>query len=238
VCVRVQGYHFQYFLQKKVSWFYCFCGAILDSYGGKSCSAWQWVIQLLPGVGNWQFRSSLSANALYCVMKNKFLRNLRNLNLSLQYFSYYRKLIKTTIEADTLNWLKTSDDNLWTQTKQFCKCCKYLSSKGMINRLPKLKLDVPFEQHISTDTVKFMFTLYAKSAWVCSYLSPVGLPYESRFRRHTMFFSVCIQNKNKFKGSLCISVEEMKSLKYYTSQSSIFCKMQNICGRRYSDFEQ
>jgi hypothetical protein len=32
---------------------------------GKSCSAWRWVMQFLPGAGKWQLRSGLSVIAVY-----------------------------------------------------------------------------------------------------------------------------------------------------------------------------
>jgi hypothetical protein len=36
-------------------------------------------------------------------------------------FSYYRKLVKTTIKADRLAWLTYIDENLKTQTRQSWK---------------------------------------------------------------------------------------------------------------------
>jgi hypothetical protein len=49
-------------------------------------------------------------------------------------FSYYYKLIKTTIKADRLVWLTYIDENLKTQPKNFWK---YISKfKSMIKLLP------------------------------------------------------------------------------------------------------
>jgi hypothetical protein len=37
------------------------------------------------------------------------------------FFSYYRKLVKTTIKTDRLRWLKSVDDNLKAKPKDFWK---------------------------------------------------------------------------------------------------------------------
>jgi hypothetical protein len=58
---------------------------------GKSCSAWLWVMQFLPGAGEWQLRSGLSVNALYMTMWmttffGHVLRTSHNTHFKVLYF--------------------------------------------------------------------------------------------------------------------------------------------------------
>jgi hypothetical protein len=69
------------------------------------------------------------------------LRNTKNLNLIITtvFLSYYHQLVKTTIKADRWNWLNTTDDNFRAHPKHFENI--FINLKGMINLLPKFKLN-------------------------------------------------------------------------------------------------
>jgi hypothetical protein len=53
----------------------------------------------------------------YYIKKNQFFKKFKKSKSNHHYslFSYYRKLVKTTIKTDRLAWLKTIDDNLRTE---------------------------------------------------------------------------------------------------------------------------
>jgi hypothetical protein len=55
--------------------------------------------------------------------KNYFYRRYRKKQTDclFHYFSFYRKLVKATIKTDKLRWLKSIDENLKSQLKQFWK---------------------------------------------------------------------------------------------------------------------
>jgi hypothetical protein len=53
--------------------------------------------------------------------KNQFFKKSKSDN-HYSLFSYYRKLVKTTVKIDRLAWLKAVDDNLRTQPEHFWKC--------------------------------------------------------------------------------------------------------------------
>jgi hypothetical protein len=60
----------------------------------------------------------------YITKKNYFYRCFKKKKKSdclYQKFSYYRKLVKVTIKSDRLRWLKSVDENLKSQPKQFWK---------------------------------------------------------------------------------------------------------------------
>jgi hypothetical protein len=64
--------------------------------------------------------------------KDYYYRHFKKKNSDYFYnkFSFYRKLVKATIKSDRLRWLKSTDDNLKSQPKQFCK---YMASYRKIN---------------------------------------------------------------------------------------------------------
>ncbi|PNF20040.1 hypothetical protein B7P43_G05817 [Cryptotermes secundus] len=59
----------------------------------------------------------------YIRKKNYFYRRFKKKKSDCLYqkFSYYRKLVKSTIKSDRLRWLKSVDENLKSQPKQFWK---------------------------------------------------------------------------------------------------------------------
>jgi hypothetical protein len=67
------------------------------------------------------FSSSLR---YYISKKNYYYRRFKKKKSDCLYnkFSFYLKLVKTTIKLDRFRWLQSIDDNLKTQPKQFCKC--------------------------------------------------------------------------------------------------------------------
>jgi hypothetical protein len=67
------------------------------------------------------FSSSLK---YYIRKKNYFYRRFKKHKYASLYdnFSFYRKLIKTTIKADRLRWLESLNANIRTQPRHFWKC--------------------------------------------------------------------------------------------------------------------
>jgi hypothetical protein len=59
----------------------------------------------------------------YIKKKNRYFRKYKKSKFDNHYsaFTYYRKLVKTTIKTDRLRWLQSVEDNLKTQPKDFWK---------------------------------------------------------------------------------------------------------------------
>jgi hypothetical protein len=57
----------------------------------------------------------------YIKKNNQYFRKYKKSKFDHHYnaFTYYRKLVKTTIKTDRLRWLKSVKDNLKTQPKDF-----------------------------------------------------------------------------------------------------------------------
>jgi hypothetical protein len=64
-----------------------------------------------------------SALQYYIWKKDYYYRRFKKKNSDYFYskFSFYRKLVKATIKSDRLRWLRSTDDNLKSQSKQFWK---------------------------------------------------------------------------------------------------------------------
>jgi hypothetical protein len=73
---------------------------------------------------NSSFPHWFSKSLIYYIKKNSvFFKKYKKCKSDYYYgiFSYYRKLVKITIKADRLDWLKTTDNNLRTQPKNVWK---------------------------------------------------------------------------------------------------------------------
>jgi hypothetical protein len=66
---------------------------------------------------HWFYKSLI----YYIKRKNQFFKKYKS-DYYYNIFSYYHKVVKTTIKTDRLVWLKTIDNNLRTQQKHFWKC--------------------------------------------------------------------------------------------------------------------
>jgi hypothetical protein len=71
-----------------------------------------------------KFPHCFSSSLRYYIWKNDYYyRRFKKKNFNYFYnkFSFYRKLVEATIKSDRLRWLKSIDDNLKLQPKQFWK---------------------------------------------------------------------------------------------------------------------
>jgi hypothetical protein len=109
----------------------CDCSHVLNENSVDSAvynftaSVYEAINDVIPSVKprSSSFPHWFSKSLVYCIKKKnqffkKYERSKSDYYCSI--FSYYRKLIKTTIETDRLVWLKTID-NLRTQPKYFWK---------------------------------------------------------------------------------------------------------------------
>jgi hypothetical protein len=69
-CHRDIIFSASYNVGKSILFFYFF-GSNTWLVSGKSCSAWQWVMQFLLGARKWHWWSGLSVNALYYTIKEQ-----------------------------------------------------------------------------------------------------------------------------------------------------------------------
>jgi hypothetical protein len=90
-----------------------------------------------------------------------------------EFFSFYRKLVKATIKSDILRWLKSIDENLNSQPRQFWK---YLTSFRKRNST-SIQLVVDGKYLIKLCKVAHKFSKHFQSVYNNSF--PVVFPIYS-----------------------------------------------------------
>lgn len=105
----------------------------------------------------------LSSLRNYIWKKNYYYRCFKNKSANYFYskFSFYCKLVKATIKSERLGWLKTTDENLKLQPKQFWK---YMTSFRKINST-SIQLEVDGTHLVEPCEVADVFTKHFQSVY-------------------------------------------------------------------------